>query len=244
VFFHDKQSAFAMKNPLILAADVDSADECLRLAELLEGKIGAIKIGPRLVVRYGAELISKLARKTAVFIDNKYLDIPNTMEAAVRASFDAGATFTTVHAWAGAEALKRLEKVEDELNQKRPFKILSVTILTSFSEKTLPPGLKPQALEEHVNQLADLVLESGLTGLVCSPHEVAALKAKSGEAFLVTPGVRLPTDTHGDQKRVETPEMAIRQGASAIVVGRPIYEAKDPLEAVSRVLESIAAGRK
>jgi orotidine-5'-phosphate decarboxylase len=235
-------AGFHLKNPLMLAADVDSAEECLRLAQLLEGNLGAIKIGPRLTVRYGADLISKLARMAPVFVDNKYLDIPNTMEAAIRATFDAGATFATVHAWAGAEALERLAKVEFELNEKRPFKILIVTILTSFSEKTLPPGLKAQALGEHVSLLADLAISSGLTGLVCSPHEVAALRAKSKSAFLVTPGVRLPTDSLGDQKRVETPEVAIRQGASALVVGRPIYEAKDPLDAAQRILQSIQAG--
>ena len=120
----NSESLLKNNNPLMLALDVDQAEVAVEFAKRLDGKLGAIKIGPRLVLRYGADLISKLATFAPVFVDNKYLDIPNTMEAAVRASFDAGATFTTIHAWAGPEALARLSKVEAELNSKRPFKIL------------------------------------------------------------------------------------------------------------------------
>jgi orotidine-5'-phosphate decarboxylase len=232
-----------LRNPLILGLDVDSAEEALKLAHALEGKLGAIKLGPRLNMRYGRELVEKIAKLAPVFVDNKYLDIPNTMEAAIRATFEAGATFATVHAWSGREALERLAQVERELNQQRPFKILVVTILTSFNESTLPPGLEKAPLAQHVTALAELVLTCGLTGLVCSPHEVAALRARSKNAFLVTPGVRLSTDASADQKRVETPEAAIRQGASALVVGRPIVEAKNPVEAAEQILASIHRGQ-
>jgi orotidine-5'-phosphate decarboxylase len=231
-------------NPLMLALDVDSADEALSLSVKLSGKIGAIKIGPRLCVRYGADLIGRLAQTVPVFVDNKYLDIPNTMEAAVRATFDAGASFATVHAWAGSEAMRRLASVEVELNRRRPFKILTVTILTSFSPATLPPGLTSDSIGDHVLKLADLALTIGLTGLVCSPHEVSALRTRAPEAFLVAPGVRLPGDRDGDQKRVETPESTMRMGASAVVVGRPIYESTDPVAATERVLASIANGQR
>jgi len=226
----------------MLALDVDTADAALSLAKRLDGKLGAIKIGPRLSMRYGAELITKLAQSFPVFVDNKYLDIPNTMEAAVRATFDAGATFTTVHSWAGHEALTRLAKVEAELNARRPFKVLVVTILTSFNAETLPPGMVSEPLAIHVSKLADLALASGLTGIVCSSHEVALLRKSSERAFLVVPGIRMPADAAGDQKRIETPEGAIRQGASALVVGRPIYEAKDPVQAAENVQQSIRAG--
>jgi orotidine-5'-phosphate decarboxylase len=229
-------------NPLILALDVDSADAALALANRLEGKLGAVKIGPRLAMRYGGELVTTLAKSAPVFVDNKYLDIPNTMEAAVRATFEAGATFTTVHAWAGPEALARLGKVEEELNSRRPFKILVVTILTSLNAETLPPGMIREPLANHVSKLADLALANGLTGLVCSSHEVSLLRKKSPQAFLVVPGIRLPTDSAGDQKRIETPEGAIRMGASALVVGRPIYEAADPVQAAENVQQSIRAG--
>jgi orotidine-5'-phosphate decarboxylase len=228
--------------PLMLALDLDDRNQAVKLVADLADYMGAVKVGPRLLMRYGAELVADLARHLPVFVDNKYLDIPNTMEAAVRATFEAGATFTTVHAWAGPEALQRLAKLEIELNKVRPFKILVVTILTSFNEKTLPPGMSKESIASHVTALADLTLQSGLSGLVCSPHEVSALRQLSKGAFLVVPGIRLPTDAAGDQKRIETPDVAIRQGASALVVGRPIYEAVDPVLAAQKITESIRAG--
>lgn len=231
-----------LSHPLIVALDVDQIDECLRLVGLLKGRVGGFKIGPRLIVRYGSELIRTVAQSGAVFVDNKYLDIPNTMESAIRATFEAGATLATVHAWAGPEALARLAKVETELNRIRPFKILVVTVLTSFSPETLPPALRERSIGDQVVELAEMTLQSGLSGLVCSPHEVASLRAKSREAFLVTPGVRMPTDELGDQKRVETPAAAMRLGASALVVGRPIVEAADPVAAVEKILLSIREG--
>jgi orotidine-5'-phosphate decarboxylase len=230
---------FELKNPIIVALDVDSVDTCLRLADQLTGRVGAFKIGPRLVVRYGADLVAKLAKSAPVFVDNKYLDIPSTMEGAIRATFEAGATLATIHAWAGREALERLAKVEAELNQKRPFKILNVTVLTSFSEGTLAPGLEAAPIQSHVDRLARLAFDSGLTGIVCSPHEVEAVRAQSQKGFLVTPGVRLSTDQAGDQKRIETPAEAIRKGASALVIGRPIYEAKDPVAATENILSTL-----
>jgi orotidine-5'-phosphate decarboxylase len=234
--------AFEFTNPLIVALDVDRAEDCLDLAALLKGRVGAFKIGPRLTMRYGADLALKLAKFGHVFIDNKYLDIPNTMETAIRATFESGATLATVHAWAGREALERLAIVEAELNKQRPFKILAVTILTSFSQETLPPAVAMVPIQNQVADLATLVLNAGLSGLVCSPHELEVLRPKSS-AFLVTPGVRLPSDEAGDQKRIETPAMAIRKGASALVVGRPICNAADPVAATEAVLASIREGR-
>ncbi len=234
---------FQLRNNLIVALDVDSADECFRLAHLLSAHAGAFKVGPRLCMRYGADLVTKLSHLAPVFVDNKYLDIPTTVDAAVQATFEAGATLATVHAWNGKETLEKLAQTESVLNEKRPFKILAVTILTSFSQETLPPGFETKSIEKSVEQLANLTLSAGLTGLVCSPHEVANLRAQHAKAFLVTPGVRLPGDDKGDQKRIETPEEAFRKGASALVVGRPITTAKDPVEAAQRVIASINQGR-
>jgi orotidine-5'-phosphate decarboxylase len=234
---------FDLRNSLIVALDVDTAEECLRLADLLKEHAGAFKVGPRLCMRYGADLVAKLVQFAPVFVDNKYLDIPTTVEAAIRATFDAGATLATVHTWNGKETLEKLAQTEKVLNQKRPFKILAVTILTSFSTDTLPPGFETKSIENSVEQLAKLTLSTGLTGLVCSPHEVANLRAQNAKSFLVTPGVRLANDDKGDQKRIETPEEAIRQGSSALVVGRPIIAAKDPVEAAQRVIASINQGR-
>jgi orotidine-5'-phosphate decarboxylase len=234
---------FALKNPLMVALDVDSIEDCLRIATALGGRVGAFKVGPRLTMRYGADLVAKLSRHAPVFVDNKYLDIPNTMESAIRATFEAGATIATIHAWSGGEAMKRLAQVEAELNQKRPFKILGVTILTSFSQESLPPAVHNIPNPKQVEDLASLANGSGITGLVCSVKEVRALRAKSKSAFLVTPGIRMPGDAAGDQKRIETPEVALGEGSSALVVGRPIVEAKDPVEAAEKFLHAIRDAR-
>lgn len=218
-----------LKSPLIVALDVDDLQQVHRLIGELEDVVGCFKLGPRLIHRFGEKLVQQVASKTPVFVDCKFFDIPSTMEAAVRASFEAGATFVTIHAMAGREALERLADVEAELNQHRPFKILSVTILTSWTEESYPASLVKQPVIEHVKSLALEVKKAGMTGLVCSPHELEAL-AKEG-LYLVTPGVRFSLEENSDQKRVMTPHQALEKGASAFVVGRPIVGAKNPREA-------------
>ena len=231
--------SLSMQNPIIAGFDVDEADECVRLGRLLKGRIGAIKLGPRLVVRYGQNLIQEMATYAPVFVDNKYLDIPTVMEAAVRTTFHAGATIATVHAWSGSEALRLLSGVANELSQIRPFQLLAVTVLTSFNTQTMPPPLQQQSIAKQVDELADLALDCGITGLVCSPQEVASLRAKSAKAFLVTPGIRMPGDDTGDQKRIESPAATLLSGSSALVIGRPICMAADPVQAVESILESL-----
>lgn len=218
-----------LKNPLILALDVDDLQSVHRLVGELEDVVGCIKLGPRLIHRFGEKLVQQIAAKVPVFVDCKFFDIPSTMEAAVRASFEAGATFVTIHALAGREALERLAEVETELNQHRPFKILNVTILTSWNEDSYPKSLVKQPVLDHVKSLAAEVEASGMKGIVCSPHELEALTGRG--LFLVTPGVRFSLEENSDQKRVMTPQDALKKGASAFVVGRPIVGAKNPREA-------------
>lgn len=220
-----------MDNPLILALDVDTRDQALKIADSLKGIVGGFKLGPRLCLRYGMSFVQEMAQRGPIFLDNKHFDIPSTMEAAVRASFEAGASLVTVHALSGAEALKQMAAVEKELNQKRPFKILAVTILTSWDQKSLPNNMKELPVAEHVVALADLVQQSGLSSIVCSPHELDLLQNR--DLYLVTPGIRFSMQDSGDQKRIMGPKEALRKGASALVVGRPILEAKDIKEAAT-----------
>lgn len=214
-----------MKNPIILALDVDTRDQALRIADDLAEIVGGFKLGPRLCLRYGMEFVKEMATRGPIFLDNKHFDIPSTMEAAVRASFDAGATLVTVHALSGLEALKKMAVLEQELNKIRPFKILAVTILTSWDQNSLPSNMKSQPIAQHVTDLAALVKSAGLNGLVCSPHELDLLQNQ--DLYLVTPGIRFSMQDSGDQKRIMDPKEALRKGASALVVGRPILEAKD-----------------
>lgn len=226
-----------LKNPLIVALDVDTAEEALALSSELAGVAGGFKLGPRLSIRYGAELLSKIAKKAPVFLDNKHFDIPSTMESAVRASFDAGATLVTVHAMSGPEALLRMAKVEQELSSIRPFKILAVTVLTSWSEKSFASVYRQQSIGEHVQNLVDLVQDCGMSGVVCSPHELDLLQNR--DLYLVTPGIRFSMAHEDDQNRVMNSQEALNKGAKALVVGRPILQAVDRVEAAQQILATI-----
>jgi orotidine-5'-phosphate decarboxylase len=228
-----------MSNPIFVALDVDTAEEALSLVRQTRAFVGGFKVGPRLCLRYGETLLKEVARHGNMFIDNKYFDIPNTMEAAIRASFDMGATFCTVHAQAGREALSRLAAVERELSAQRPFRLLAVTVLTSFRQDTLPPVSRSMPLAEQALALAQLTIDSGLSGLVCSPEEVESLRRRFPHAFLVTPGVRLSHEDKGDQSRVSDPVTTLRRGASALVVGRPICASLEPALAAKTYYEEI-----
>jgi orotidine-5'-phosphate decarboxylase len=187
-----------IRNPVILAADVDTEAEFFKILEQVGDLLGAVKIGPRLIVRYGSDIISRAAKIAPVFVDNKYFDIPSTMISAVRASHAAGASLVTVHALAGHEALRAMAELESELSRKRPFKILPVTVLTSFSPTTLPSCLKAQSPEALVKSLTDDIFASGLSSLVCSPHEAELIRREHAAAFMVCPGIRL--EASGDLK--------------------------------------------
>lgn len=215
-----------LNSPLIVALDVDSDLQALKLANELAEFAGGYKIGPRLIHRYGPALSQKIAQIAPLFVDCKFFDIPSTMEAAVQASFDVGASLVTVHALSGQEALTRLAELEKKLNQQRPFRILCVTILTSWDEQSIPSNMKSLPVVEHVKSLVELVQASGLSGIVCSPDELSFLK--DSNLYLVTPGIRPLGSSRDDQKRTKTPFEAMESGASALVIGRPIIEAADP----------------
>lgn len=226
-------------NPIFVALDVDTAEQALSLVKETRAFVGGYKVGPRLALRYGETLLKEIARHGSMFIDNKYFDIPNTMESAVRASFEMGASYCTIHAQSGPEAMTRLAAVEKELARQRPFKILAVTILTSFKQDTLSPVTRALPISEQATMLTQDVMDCGLSGVVCSPDEVENLRAKFPAAFLVTPGVRLGSEDRGDQKRVADPVTALRRGASALVVGRPICDSLEPALAAKKYYEEI-----
>lgn len=228
-----------LKAPLFVALDTDDIKKIHQIVDVTGSRVGGFKIGPRLVLQHGPGLISEMARKAPVFYDPKYFDIPSTMIASVRSAFGAGASFVTVHALSGKKALTEMSQLEEELNQIRPFKILAVTVLTSWDETQVPANWVSQPIAEHVKALGNLVQESGLTGLVCSPHEISLFAKKTSDLFIVTPGIRLEAGASQDQVRVMTPAQAINHGASALVVGRPIVEASDPVEVIEKILASL-----
>lgn len=226
-----------LRNPLCVALDVDSEDKAMSLVSDLGTQVGGFKIGPRLAYQGGKQLIHKISQVAPVFVDCKFFDIPSTMEAAVRTSFEAGASLVTIHAMAGEEALSLMAKVEKELNQKRPFRILAVTILTSWQQSSMPSIFRQQPVPEHVRELADLVKRSGLRSIVCSAEEIEILKDL--DLYMVTPGIRFDHEAKSDQKRVVGPKEAVQRGSSALVVGRPIIAASNPKQVVQDYLKAI-----
>lgn len=229
-----------MKNPIFLALDVSDVNQALRLAQETVPYVGGFKIGPRLILKGGPPFVSAIAQLAPVFVDQKYFDIPNTMVESVRASFDAGASFVTIHAQAGKEALQKLAQLEGELQKIRPFKLLAVTVLTSFSENTLPVNWQSKPIAEHVLLLAEACHSAGITGIVCSAIEAEMMRKKYPKIFILTPGIRLDSGQSNDQARVLGPKEALNLGASALVVGRPIIESKDPIAAAKEF--SLALG--
>ena len=229
------------KLPLYVALDVDSTSQALQLAKETAPYVEGFKVGPRLLLRSGPAFISQLKLYGKVFLDLKFFDIPSTMLSAVQSAFEQGADMVTVHAMAGTETLQQLASLSAKLTNKRPFRILSVTVLTSFQQANLPPLAKAFSLKVHVESLANMVIKSGLRGLVCSGHEVVLLRQKYPSAYLLAPGLRLKTRKANaklysqDQKRVFTPQSALQAGANALVMGRPIYQAKDPAQVCAQL---------
>lgn len=224
----------------MLALDVDSEAEVDRYLSLVGQEVGAIKIGPRLGFKYGSQIINKVQKVAPVFVDNKYFDITSTVLSSVQTSFESGATFVTVHALNGLETLTELAQLEEKLNKTRPFKILAVTVLTSWSEKNIPSNFKSQSIDEHVLSLAQIVEQAGLSGVVCSGHELSLLPKS---LFKVVPGIRtveeITSSQKQDQKRVISPSQAIHLGANGLVIGRSILNSRDPQKTVQQILESI-----
>ena len=224
-----------LKQPYFVALDLDDSDKILDIANRLKDHVGGFKLGPRLLLRYGQEFSLKIAELAPLFIDHKFYDIPNTMLSSVKAAFDLGASFTTVHAASGPEALTELAKLEAELNKTRPFKILAVTVLTSFSESNKPIHWQDNNIESTILDLVKQSTEAGITGLVCSPFEAKVIREKFPDTYIVTPGVRLAGGDAGDQKRVMTPDKALSMGASSLVIGRPIVKVVDPMSVVQEI---------
>jgi orotidine-5'-phosphate decarboxylase len=221
---------------VFVALDIDEPFEAQAVADSLSGLGLGFKLGPRLLLRDGMALVRAIAKYGQVFVDCKHFDIPSTMESAVRAAFEAGASYTTIHTLAGPQAVKKMSELESQLKLERHFRILAVTLLTSFSQDTLPIHLKQSRIERLVEALALESRDNGINSFVCSPHEAKQLREIIPDCFLVTPGIRPSGLSKGDQVRVETPQAAKLAGSSALVVGRPILEATDRRAMAEKIL--------
>lgn len=199
------------------------------------------KVGLELFVATGAGILQYLKeRDKKIFLDLKFHDIPNTVAGACRSACQYEVDLLTLHATAGRKALEAaVAAIQDT---PKPPKLLAITLLTSIDSRSLGLDLKvPIELPEYALNMAMLAQESGIDGAVCSPQEVAKLKEVCGQDFtLVCPGIRPSWAASGDQQRVATPQEAIAQGASHLVIGRPITQAENPRQAWSQICQEIA----
>lgn len=228
---------------LIVALDVSETSAIGAVVDRLPDEVRWFKVGLELFTAEGPSALTPLAeRNRSIFLDLKLHDIPRTVERAVRAAARHGVGLLTLHAAGGRSMLEAAAGAARDLGPNAP-RLLAVTVLTSLDAADLAELGVNRAPADQALALADLALESGIDGLVCSPREAAALRDRIGPGpLLVTPGVRLPDDDVGDQKRVSTPAAAVRDGATHLVVGRPILEAADPADAARRILADMALG--
>jgi len=218
------------------------------LVDELSPYIGTFKVGLQLFCGYGLEIVNYIKEKNSnFFLDVKLHDIPNTVEKASYNVIKNGANFFNVHATGGIEMMKAARKGADEASKKydtqKPL-ILAVTILTSISQEVLNNELlNNNGIENYVIQLAKNARLAGLDGVVASAKELKTIKKELGKDFIVlTPGIRPKWSLKDDQKRIATPQSAIKDGADYIVLGRAVTKADNKLEAIKKIYEEIKEG--
>jgi len=227
------------KDRLAVALDHPDAYQAMKLVDSLGQTCQWFKVGMELYYAAGNDIIRQLRdRGFDVFLDLKLHDIPNTVAGAVRSATKAGASLLTIHASGGPAMMTAAAEAAKAPGSPR---LLAVTVLTSMDAAQLAATGITASPADQVLKLAKLARQSGIDGFVCSAEEVAAVRAATGpQTLLVIPGIRLAGAAIDDQKRIATPSQAIAQGASMLVVGRPITQAKDPAAAAEDILNEIA----
>jgi len=234
---------FQARDRLIVALDVPSATAARRIIADLGDVVSTFKVGKQLFTAEGPSLVREFVEAgQKVFLDLKFHDIPHTVAQAVTAAARLGVSMLTVHASGGAKMLEAAAKAAAE-SRSHP-QILAVTVLTSLSDDDLQTiGISGRVID-HVLRLAGLARASGCAGVVASPQEVPELRRELGEGFaIVTPGIRPAGAESNDQQRIATPVQAISNGASHIVVGRPITHAPDPAAAAAAIIAEMEQAR-
>ena len=243
-----------MTNPVLVALDVETREQALRLADMLQGRVGGFKIGSRLFTAEGPSLVRAFVeRGDKVFLDLKFHDIPNTVATAVAAATELGVWMVNVHASGGTAMMQAARAAAHETAAKRnvqPPLVIAVTVLTSLNQAALRETGVVIDLMDQVLRLAELARDAGLDGVVASPRETASIRARCGNGFaIVTPGIRggaaaLRQDSgqaaaRDDQERTMGPAEAVAAGASYLVVGRPIIGAQNPRQAAEAIAASV-----
>jgi orotidine-5'-phosphate decarboxylase len=227
--------------PVAVALDTADLETALGWAAAAGPHVRAVKVGLELYLRHGSDAVRKAREASGgrlVFLDLKLHDIPNTVAGAARAVAELAPDYLTVHASGGSAMIRA---VVDELPSTR---VAGVTVLTSMSDADLEAVGIDGPADRAVLRLAFLAVSSGARALVCSPHEVAAVRRAVGpDVTLITPGVRPVGADAADQSRVATPQRALADGADLLVVGRPISGARDPAAAAEALASELLGHR-
>ena len=226
-------------NPIFCAIDTSNIETATNLVSQIKPHIGGIKLGLEFFTSCGISGCHTMKEfDLPMFIDLKLHDIPNTVASALRGIFSLEPEYTTLHISGGSEMLKSSVSLKNELRSKT--NLLGVTILTSFDDNTIEELGFGSSVKHSIEQLTSIAHESGLDGIVCSPHEVKYIKETyKNKLKLIVPGIRSGNNVNNDQKRTLSAKEAISAGADIIVVGRPITKAKDPAESAQKLLQEI-----
>jgi len=235
-----------MPNPIFVALDTTSTADAVTLCKTLDGLVGGVKLGLEFFTANGPDGVRAVVDTgQPLFLDLKFHDIPNTVAGAMRAVVPLRPTIVNVHASGGPAMMKAAREAAEEAagaaGVPKP-KIIAVTVLTSLDDADLAAIGQRNPAEAQAVRLAELARSAKLDGVVCSPREILAIrKACRDDFMLVVPGIRPLWSATGDQKRFSSPAAALNDGASYLVIGRPITAASDPAEAAQRITEEIAA---
>lgn len=226
---------------LIVALDFGDLQQAMTLVDRLGDSVSWYKIGSQLFTTFGPEAVRQIKNAgKRVFLDLKFHDIPNTVSAALTSAMDLRVDMTNVHAAGGREMLEQAARTVRERNTNMI--LLAVTVLTSVNNGLLEETGVPDTVRRHVVRLASLAQACGVHGVVASAHEIEDIRRSCGPDFvLVVPGVRPSGTESGDQKRVATPAYAALHRCTFIVVGRPITEARDPVQVAQAILSELSS---
>ena len=224
---------------IIVALDKSTASEAIALAQTLDPQLCRVKVGKELFTSAGPAVLDALHQLGfEIFLDLKFHDIPNTVASACRAAAAHGVWMINVHASGGQRMMKAAREAVGDAGPGVPL-LIGVTVLTSMTEPELHTIGVDRSLDQQVIELAQLVKISGLDGVVCSALEAHDLSTKVPGLMMVTPGIRLASDSSDDQRRVMTPEKAIANGATYLVIGRAVTGATDPVARLALINDSL-----
>lgn len=226
---------------IIVALDFANAKQALTFVECLDPALCRVKVGKELFTAEGPRLVEQLVGKDyGVFLDLKFHDIPNTVAKACEAAAKLGVWMLNVHASGGRAMMEAARNAVDKSTHS-PL-LIAVTVLTSMDKVALNEIGVSGELQDQVLRLALLTEQSGLDGVVCSAQEAPMLRSKVAQDFcLVTPGIRPANASKDDQSRIVTPADALRQGSTYLVIGRPITQASDPIQALQAIHAEVSS---